>query len=86
MTDDDIKALREALKAEQDEVHRLQASHSALYGEVERLRAARVPLTDAEIDAVTRQQWGEQLGVMFQAHRAYARAIERAHGITGEQE
>ena len=34
------------------------------------------PLTDDQIDAVTRQQWGEQLGVMMQAYRAYARAIE----------
>jgi hypothetical protein len=37
----------------------------------------RKPLTDAEIDSVTKAQWGEGLqGVMFQAHRAYARAIE----------
>jgi hypothetical protein len=36
---DRIARLLDALKAEQDEVHRLQASHSALYGEVERLRA-----------------------------------------------
>lgn len=38
-------------------------------------QATQAEVTDAEIDAVTRQQWGEQLGVMFQAHRAYARAI-----------
>jgi hypothetical protein len=32
-------------------------------------------VTDADIDAVTVEQWGEQIGVMLQAHRAYARAI-----------
>lgn len=36
------------------------------------------PLTDEQIDSVTRQQWGEQLGVMMMAHREYARAIVRA--------
>ena len=39
------------------------------------------PLTDAEIDAVTIAQWGEQCGAPLQAHRAYARAIEKSHGI-----
>ena len=38
----------------------------------------RVPLTDDQINAVTRQQWGEQLGSAMMAHRAYARAIEAA--------
>ena len=46
-------------------------------------------VTDADIDAVTVEQWGEQIGVMLQAHRAYARAIlalrpERAP-MTGDQ-
>ena len=45
----------------------------------------RKPLTEEAIDQITRDRWGTQLlGVMVQAHREYARAIERAHGI-GEQ-
>ena len=50
----------------------------ALHAEMLAALAVRVPLTDEQIDAVTRQQWGEQLGVMMMAHRAYARAIEAA--------
>jgi len=44
-------------------------------------------MTDAEIDAVTCAQWGEQLGSMVQAHRAYARAILAAQSVpaTGAQ-
>ena len=38
-------------------------------------------LTDEQIDAVTVGQWGPQIGAMLCAYRAYARAIERAHGI-----
>lgn len=42
---------------------------------------ALTPLTDEQIDAVTRQQWGsDQAGVMLQAHRAYARAVLAAAG------
>ena len=37
--------------------------------------ARAVDLTDEQIDAVTVHQWGEQIGAMKQAHRAYARAI-----------
>ena len=45
----------------------------------------RKPLTEEAIDQITRDRWGMQLlGVTVQAHREYARAIERAHGI-GEQ-
>jgi len=43
------------------------------------------PLTDEEIDAVTIEQWGEMKGYPLAAHRAFARAIERAHGIGGEK-
>jgi len=43
---DRIARLLDALKAEQDEVYRLQASHSALYAEVERLRAAQTDQTE----------------------------------------
>jgi hypothetical protein len=44
----------------------------------------RKPLKDEEIDAVTVEQWGEMKGYPLAAHRAFARAIERAHGIGGE--
>lgn len=44
------------------------------------------PLTDEEIDRVTDQQWAQNNHKpIYAAHRAYARAIERAHGI-GEQD
>lgn len=44
-------------------------------------------VTDADIDAVTIQKWGDQRGAPLQAHRAYARAILALHpvqsGLTG---
>ena len=44
----------------------------------------RKPLTEEEIDQITRDRWGTQLlGVMVRLHHEYARAIERAHGIGG---
>ena len=44
----------------------------------------RKPLTDEEIDRVTDQQWAQNNHKpIYAAHRAYARAIERAHGIGG---
>ena len=43
----------------------------------------RQPMTDEEIDSVTFTQWGEMKGYPLEAHRAYARAIESAHGIKG---
>lgn len=44
--------------------------------------AKREPLTDAEIDRVTDVQWASNNHKpIYAAHRAYARAIERAHGI-----
>jgi hypothetical protein len=46
----------------------------------------RKPLTDAEIDKITFSEWGGEPFVIFKAHRQYARAIEAAHGITGEPE
>jgi hypothetical protein len=42
---------------------------------------ARVPLTDEQIDRITTEQWGAGLGAPYAAYRAYARAIEAAHGI-----
>ena len=44
----------------------------------------RKPLTDAEIDAITVQQWGRDFMVPA-AGRAWARAIEAAHGIKQEE-
>ena len=41
----------------------------------------RQPLTDGKIDCVAIEQWGEMRGYPLSAHRAYARAIEAAHGI-----
>ena len=51
---------------------RARSRHAALTAP-----AAEVPeaMGDAEIDAITRAQWGEQIGVMYQAHRACARAV-----------
>jgi hypothetical protein len=44
------------------------------------------PLTDEEIDKVTDAQWAQNNHKpIYAAHRAYARAIERAHGIGGEE-
>ena len=46
----------------------------------------RKPLTDEEIDHITDQQWTANHDTpVYAAHRAYARAIERAHGITDPQ-
>ena len=42
----------------------------------------RKPLTDEEIDRVTDQQWAQNNHKpIYAAHRAYARAVEAAHGI-----
>jgi len=47
----------------------------------------RKPLTDEEIDRVTDQQWAQHdHKPIYAAHRAYARAIERAHGIGGQHD
>ena len=45
----------------------------------------REPLTDEDIDQVTDTQWASNNHrPIYAAHRAYARAIERAHGIGGQ--
>lgn len=41
-------------------------------------RAEAVRMSEAEIDAITKAQWGEQIGAMYAAYRAYARAVEQA--------
>jgi hypothetical protein len=43
--------------------------------------AAPQPLTDTQIDQITAEHWGRGLGAPYAAYRAYARAIEAAHGI-----
>ena len=48
------------------------------------LQAARRSLTDDEIDRVIDVNWSiNNHKPTYVAHRAFARAIERAHGITG---
>ena len=37
-----------------------------------------VRMSEAEIDEITEQQWGKQIGAMKTAYRAYARAVEQA--------
>lgn len=55
------------------------------FSEWEPLYAAppqRKPMTDEEIDRITDAQWAaNNHKPMYAAHRAYARAIERAHNI-----
>jgi hypothetical protein len=46
---------------------------------------APAPLTDEQIDMITAEQWGKGLGAPYAAYRAYARAIEAAHGITAKE-
>jgi hypothetical protein len=52
---------------------------------VQRFHAAAhpqpAPLTDTQIDQITAEHWGRGLGALYAAYRAYARAIEQAHGI-----
>lgn len=46
----------------------------------------RKPLTDDAIDKVTDAQWAQNNHKpIYAAHRAYARAIEQAHGIEGKE-
>lgn len=87
-----IFALKKAL-AEPEQPHDLLCICGAewdIYSDGrEKLVAAptpRKPLTDEEIDRVTLQQWGEIWGAPLIAHRAYARAIEKAHGIGDQHE
>ena len=44
-----------------------------------------VPLTDEQINQITAAQWGAGLGAPYAAYRAYARAVEAAHGITAKE-
>ncbi len=97
-TDDDCApdVVRFMVEA-RDEQHELDAAFIAaacnaaplLLDTIERLTAelaaAREPLTDEQIDAVTDQQWPGNINKpIYAAHRAYARAIERAIRAIGE--
>jgi DNA repair ATPase RecN len=81
------KAAQQALEA----LERVMSHGQAVQEAKDVLRAAlaepeRQPLTDEEIDRVTDQQWAQNNHKpIYAAHRAYARAIEKAHGI-GEQQ
>lgn len=60
-------------------VRRFIQAHSAI------AQPAPAPLTDEQIDMITAEQWGKGLGAPYAAYRAYARAIEAAHGITAKE-
>jgi hypothetical protein len=46
----------------------------------------RKPMTDEDIDKVTDAQWAtNNHKPIYAAYRAYARAVEAAHGIGGEE-
>lgn len=86
-----LNDIREAT-AQSPKVFRFEALVARLRervgGETEMVESPtpRKPLTDEEIDRVTDQQWARNNhSPIYAAHRAYARAIERAHGIK-EQE
>ena len=42
--------------------------------------AQRVPMSDEQIDTITREQWGtDHSSLGYLAHRTYARAVLKAH-------
>jgi hypothetical protein len=56
-------------------VDRHRALHAAM-------QPVQHPLSDEQIDAITDQQWAQNNHrPVYAAHRAFARAIEAAHGI-----
>ena len=75
----DIKPGDEARAlSEHPKMSAMSWSH-ALHDRDAALAAQRQPMTDAQIDIITEAQWG--YATVHAAHRAYARAIEKAHGI-----
>lgn len=62
------------------------AAASAAPGWIPAHERVPAPLTDEQIDRITTEQWGRGLGAPYAAYRAYARAIEAAHGITPAKE
>ena len=52
----------------------------ALKAELAALKAQRVPMSDEQIDTITREQWGtDHSSWGYLAHRTYARAVLKAH-------
>lgn len=63
--------------------HHFCLSVAGLRSIIEAARTTPPPapvLSDAEIDAIGFEQWGNQIGAMKASYRAYARAIEQAIG------
>lgn len=83
MTQDEILALaQEAGYSANVPTVRLAFSGFDLYRFAELVLASRKPLTDEQINRITDQQWAvNNHKPIYAAHRAYARAIEAAHGI-----
>lgn len=70
-----------AMEADQDESDVLTIAYVSGFEAGKKKRKLK-PLTDEEIDKVTDAQWARNNHQpIYAAHRAYARAIERAHGI-----
>lgn len=65
-------------------IYAYSATQMIEHGQAEFRRGyeARQPLTDEQIDLITREKWGTHLlGAMMHVHREFARAIEQLHGI-----
>ena len=60
-------------------------AHEQSIGAYFAAQPAPAPLTDEQIDQITAQQWGAGMGAPYAAYRAYARAVEAAHGITAKE-
>ena len=82
-------AAQESLRERMAEIQRLRAAlaQPATIAEwwATKQAASGVPLTDEQIDMITAEQWGRGLGAPYAAYRAYARAVEAAHGITAKE-
>jgi hypothetical protein len=78
-----VKELRAALAAPQAPAPEGAGEQAPASPENSKM-IAPAPLTDEQIDAITEKQWGENRYIPKAADRAFARAIEKAHGITGE--
>jgi aminoglycoside phosphotransferase family enzyme len=84
---EDIKTYAERCESHPDHqigIVTYQMVEDRLLEEIEELRAyietKHKPLTDDEIDKVTDAHWRGHKPI-YAAHRAYAKAIEQAHGI-----
>lgn len=62
------------------EVVALTKERNTLKAELAALKAQRVPMSDEQIDTITREQWGaDHSSLGYLAHRTYARAVLKAH-------